>query len=87
MTHAHTQQVLNRLARIKGHVEAISKMVESDRPCSDVVTQVIAVRSALNKVAQIILLDHVEHCLIEASETGEFEGELNNFRKALDLLI
>lgn len=87
MAHAHTQQVLNRLARIKGHVDGISKMVEADRACPDVLTQLVAVRSALNKVAQIILLDHVEHCLLEASETGEFEGELNNFRKALDLLI
>lgn len=87
MAHAHTRQVLNRLARIKGHVDAIAKMVEADRPCPDVVLQLVAVRSSLNKVAQIILVDHVEHCLVEASETGEFEGELKSFRKALDLLI
>jgi DNA-binding FrmR family transcriptional regulator len=44
-------------------------------------------RSVLNKVAQIALLDHIEHCLIEAAEMGEFEGELKNFAKPLDLLI
>lgn len=87
MAHVHRKQVLNRLARIRGHVEGISKMIEADRPCPDVLVQLVAARSALNKVAQIILLDHMEHCLIEASEIGEFEGELDNLRSALDLLI
>lgn len=87
MPHAQQQKVLNRLARIKGHIEGIQEMIEADRPCPDVVLQLVAVRSALNKVAQIVLLDHIEHCLIEASEMGEFEGELKNFAKALDLLI
>jgi DNA-binding FrmR family transcriptional regulator len=89
MSHSHTQTqaVLNRLARIKGHVEAIQKMVEEERSCPEVIVQIVAVRSALNKVAQIILKDHAEHCLIDAAKQGDFEAELEGFRKALDLMI
>jgi len=87
MSHTQTQRVLNRLARIEGHVRAISEMVQADRPCPDVLVQIVAVRSALNKVAQIILIDHAKHCLVKAAEEGNFELEMANFSKALDLLL
>lgn len=87
MPHAQTKEVLNRLSRIKGHIEGISRMVEAERSCPDVIVQIVAVRSALNKTAQIILADHLDHCLIEAAETGSFEAELESFRNALDLLL
>lgn len=87
MAHDETREILNRLARIKGHIQGISEMVEAERPSHDVIMQIVAARSALNKVAQIILADHIEHSLIEAAETGNFDQELANFRAALDLLI
>lgn len=87
VVHDETREILNRLARIKGHIQGISEMVEAERPSQDVIMQIVAVRSALNKVAQIILADHIEHSLIEAAETGNFDQELANFRSALDLLI
>lgn len=87
MTHTQTKDVLNRLARIKGHVEAIHKMVEADRDCTEVLVQIVAVRSALNKVAQLILSDHAEHCLALHLQGSDFESELAKFRSALDLLI
>ncbi len=86
-SHSHTQDVLNRLARIKGHVEAIYKMVETDNSCPEVIVQIVAVRSALNKVAQIILKDPASHCLVDAAKGEEFESELESFRKALDLIV
>lgn len=87
MSHAQTKNVLNRLAKIKGHIEGIYEMVEADRSCPDVIMQVVAVRAALNQVAQIILKDHAEHCLLEAAHTGNFESELESFRSALNMLI
>lgn len=87
MAHHETGEVLNRLARIKGHIQGIYEMVEAERPSQDVIMQIVATRSALNKVAQIILTDHIEYSLIEAAETGNFDQELANFRTALDLLI
>lgn len=87
MAHARTREILNRLSRIRGHVEGIAEMVEAERTCPDVIVQIVAVRSALNKTAQILLADHLEHCLIEAAETGNFEAEIENFKKALNLLL
>jgi len=88
MSHTQTREVLNRLARIKGHVDGIYKMVEADRSCPDVVVQIVAVRSALNQVAKILLKDHASHCLVEAAAEGtDFEAELASFRQALDLII
>lgn len=87
MTHTQTKDALNRLARIKGHVEAVYKMVQADRDCTEVIVQIVAVRSALNKVAQLILSDHAEHCLVDAMQGSDFESEWAKFRSALDLLI
>ncbi|MBW4628958.1 MAG: metal-sensitive transcriptional regulator [Brasilonema octagenarum HA4186-MV1] len=87
VVHSQNRQILNRLARIKGHVEGIYEMVEAQRPNPDVILQIVAVRSALNKVALLVLVDYIEHRLIEAAETGDFETELSNFRWVLDLLI
>lgn len=87
VTHTQTKNVLNRLAKIKGHIEGIREMVEADRSCTDVVTQVVAVRASLNKVAQLIMLDHMEHCLVEAAHSDDAEGELESFRAALCILL
>lgn len=62
-------------------------MVEADRSCPDVIMQIVAVRSALNRVAQIILKDHADHCLVEAARSGNFESELESFISALDMLL
>jgi CsoR family transcriptional regulator, copper-sensing transcriptional repressor len=60
------QQMLNRLKRIEGQVRGIHKMVEEDRYCVDVMHQVSAVNSALNKVSLALLADHTHHCVARA---------------------
>ncbi|HEY9845927.1 MAG TPA: metal-sensitive transcriptional regulator [Candidatus Caenarcaniphilales bacterium] len=87
MPHRQTQNVLNRLAKVEGHVRAIHHMVQADRACPEVLVQIVAVRSALNKVAQLILEDHAEHCLVDAAQHGNFQSEWARFRSALDLLL
>ncbi len=61
---ATKDQLLDRLARIEGQVRGVSRMVEEDRYCIDVVTQINAARAALDKVALGLLDGHVRHCLI-----------------------
>lgn len=61
---ATKDQLLGRLARIEGQVRGVSRMVEADRYCIDVVTQINAVRAALDKVALGLLDGHVRHCLV-----------------------
>ncbi len=60
---ATKDQLQTRLARIEGQVRGISKMVDEDRYCIDVITQISAVRAALDKVTLGLLDDHTRHCL------------------------
>ena len=61
---ASKDQLLARLSRIEGQIRGLAKMVEDDRYCIDVVTQINAARAALDKVALGLLDGHVRHCLI-----------------------
>ena len=61
---ASKSELINRLARIEGQVRGVTRMVEGDRYCIDVVTQINAARAALDKVALGLLDGHVRHCLI-----------------------
>lgn len=86
MSQPQTKKVLTRLAKIKGHVQGISDMVEDGRPYPEVILQLVAVRSALNRVAQLILKDHAKNTLVKAVE-DDFELELKRFLSALDMLL
>jgi DNA-binding FrmR family transcriptional regulator len=85
--HEHHQQVLNRLARIEGHVRAIKKMVETDTPCPDVLVQIAAVRSALNGVGRVILEDHLQSCMVVAVEKDDYKQALRDLKSSLDMFI
>ncbi len=85
--HEHHQQVLNRLARIEGHVRAIKRMVEEDTPCPDVLMQIAAVRSALNSVGRVILEDHIQSCMVEAVEKDDYKRALRDLKNSLDKFI
>jgi DNA-binding FrmR family transcriptional regulator len=61
---ATKDQLLDRLARIEGQIRGVAKMVDEDRYCIDVVTQINAARAALDKVALGLLDGHVRHCLV-----------------------
>ncbi|HEY0566841.1 MAG TPA: metal-sensitive transcriptional regulator [Xanthobacteraceae bacterium] len=59
-----------RLSRIEGQVRGLSRMVEEDRYCIDVVTQIAAVRAALKRVGEELIRDHVAHCVEDAIASG-----------------
>ncbi|HOI64442.1 MAG TPA: metal-sensitive transcriptional regulator [Mesotoga sp.] len=69
--------VLNRLKRIEGQIRGLQKMVENDRVCGDILTQVSAVNSALSRVSEMIIKGYARKCVIEANEAGKTE-ELDN---------
>ena len=62
---ATKDQLQKRLARIEGQVRGVSKMVEDDRYCIDVLTQISAIQAALDKVALGLMDDHARHCVID----------------------
>jgi DNA-binding FrmR family transcriptional regulator len=70
---ATKDQLLNRLKRIEGQVRGIEGMVEDDRYCIDVLTQISAVQAALDKVALGLLDEHARHCVIGAREDQQGE--------------
>jgi DNA-binding FrmR family transcriptional regulator len=89
--HIHTEEslrkVVNRLSRIEGHIRGIKAMVEENRPCPDVLIQVAAVRGALDRVARMILDDHLTECIARAAREGTIETEIQELKAALDRFL
>jgi DNA-binding FrmR family transcriptional regulator len=83
MERENKTKLLNRLSRIEGQVRGIARMVEEDRYCIDVLTQLQAVRAALSRVETEMLRDHLGHC-IEASISG---GDPDDQRRKAGELI
>ena len=76
---ATKEQLLNRLRRIEGQVRGVERMVDEDRYCIDVVTQISAIQAALDKVALGLLDDHTRHCIVGGAADAapeELHGEL-----------
>ena len=74
---------LRRLKRIEGQVRGLSRMVEDDRYCIDIVTQISAVRAALRRAEEEILRDHVAHCVEDAIASG---NQAEQRRKIAELM-
>ncbi len=72
-----------RLARIEGQVRGLARMIDDDRYCIDVITQIQAVRAALARVEQLALRDHVAHCVADAAASEDTEEQ----RRKIDELI
>ena len=85
-THQNTKAVLNRLSRAIGHMESVRRMVEEGRDCSEVLVQLSAVKAAINNTAKVILKDHIEHCLVDAVESGDHEA-IEELTGAIDRFI
>ena len=78
--------VLKRLNRIEGQVRGLSRMVEEDRYCIDVVTQISAVRAALRRAEEEILRDHVSHCVEHAIASGDKKDQRKKISEIIDVL-
>ena len=83
MPHTHTKAVVHRLSRVIGHLQAIRDMVEDDRDCCEVLTQLAAVKSAINGISREVLKDHIEHCVADAVREGDAKA-LEDLSNALD---
>ncbi len=71
MKHADHKSSLNRLRRIEGQIRGIARMIEEERYCIDILTQIQAAAAALKKVEDQILQEHVEHCVSNALVSGD----------------
>jgi DNA-binding FrmR family transcriptional regulator len=78
-------RVVTRLSRIEGQVRGIARMVEDGRYCIDVLTQVSAVKAALERVEAEILKDHAAHCVAEAIRSGSAKEQRRKFDELVEL--
>ena len=79
-----TDNLHRRLIKIEGQVAAIYRMIEEDIPCENVLMQVNAAKSALNKVGSIILEGHMHHCVKDAIDKGDSSEAIQDLSKIID---
>lgn len=84
--HPQRKQIINRMARIVGHANAVKRMCEEGKNCTEILIQIAAVRSALNNVGKLILEDHVNHCVFEAVENDDKDA-LEKLYEAIDKFV
>jgi DNA-binding FrmR family transcriptional regulator len=79
-------KLAKRLSRIEGQVRGVSRMVEAERYCIDVLTQISAIEAALDKVALELINDHTRHCVVEA-DGGERVEKVDELMAALGRFV
>lgn len=77
---------LKRLSRIEGQVRGLMRMVEEERYCIDIVTQIAAVRAALRRVEEEVLRDHIAHCVEHAIVNGNAADQRRKIKEIMDVL-
>jgi CsoR family transcriptional regulator, copper-sensing transcriptional repressor len=86
MERSNKTQLRNRLSRVEGQIRGIAKMVDEDRYCIDVLTQLQAVRSALAKVESEMLKDHLNTCIVGAMASGDADQQREKAQELIALL-
>jgi DNA-binding FrmR family transcriptional regulator len=86
MSKHHKTASLKRLSRIEGQVRGLARMVEEDRYCIDIVTQISAVRAALRRVEEEILREHIGHCVEHAIESGDAAEQRKKVSELMEVL-
>ena len=77
---------IRRLNRIEGQIRGLTRMVEDDRYCIDIITQISAARAALRRVEQEVLRDHIGHCVKEAMRSDDSRSQDRTIQELIDVL-
>ena len=80
------KDIINRLKRIEGQVKGVQKMVEEERYCVDILVQVSAIRSAINKVGSIILENHIKGCVTDSLKNDDTELTEETIKELMDTI-
>jgi DNA-binding FrmR family transcriptional regulator len=81
------EDIAKRLARVAGHANSLKRLWDEGRECDDMLTQIAAVRAALDQVGKVILEHHIEHCVEKAVKHGEAEEAIRDLKDALDRFV
>lgn len=82
--HIDREAITKRLKRIEGQIRGLIKMVESDKPCEDVLIQIGSAKAALHKTGQVILESHLHHCVIDGIHHGNEKETIKKLTSALE---
>jgi DNA-binding FrmR family transcriptional regulator len=85
--HSRSDDVISRLNKIGGHVQGVARMVGQDKPCDEILLQISAIQSALSKVGQIVLVNHIEECIVQRINDAALKDEIRHFTAALSHFI
>ncbi|WP_330200000.1 metal-sensitive transcriptional regulator [Hyphobacterium lacteum] len=85
--HADHTALLGRLSRVEGQVRGVSRMIESDRYCLDILTQISAIKSALTAVEREVLKSHADHCVSNAIAAGDKAEQDQKISELVGLLL
>jgi DNA-binding FrmR family transcriptional regulator len=86
LTDDNKTKLLNRLRRIEGQMRGVTRMVEEDRYCIDILTQTQALRAALVKVETELLRNHVDHCVRGAFASGDSQDQQAKIEELVEVL-
>ena len=81
------EKIAKRLAKLAGHAASLKRMWDDDRECEEMLTQISAVRAALDQVGKVILSHHIEHRVKDAVERGHAEDIIKDLKDALDRFV
>ena len=84
MKHLNTAAVTKRLKRIEGQVRGLIRMIEEGKTCEDILIQISSVKSALHKTGQLILEDHLHHCVVDGIRKGKAEETMKKLSSAIE---
>jgi len=76
-----------RMKKIIGQLNAIDAMIDKDIPCEEILIQIIAAKNALHKAGHNVLEGHISHCVRHGLESGDADGTISDFKKALDYFV
>lgn len=76
--------VTKRLKRIEGQVRGLVKMIEEDRPCEEILTQIGSVKAALHKTGQVVLEGHLQHCVLDGIKDGDGQAAIKRLTSAIE---
>lgn len=80
-----TKKILTRLKTVRGHVAAVERMIEEGKTCEEILLQLVAIRSAVQKVSVVVAQHYANTCMVEALEKGENQQEVMS--KAVETLL
>ena len=78
------EAVINRLKRIEGQVRGLMKMVNENKSCEEVLIQISSVKSALHKTGQVVLEEHLQHCVLDGIRDGDEKETIKKLSSAIE---